>query len=391
MLNTYYADLHIHIGRTGSGRPVKITGARTLTIDRILEETSSRKGINLIGVIDCQVPEVIDELEEMIKSGAVEELPDGGLKFEKAVLIPGVEIEVRDEYCQGPIHVLSFFPTLKKMREFSDWLSQHVTNITLSTQRFYGYAKDLQQKVKGMGGLFIPAHVFTPFKSIYGTGVTRSLTEILDPELIDAVELGLSADTQMADQIHELHNYTFVTNSDAHSIPKIGREYQTFKLDHPSFKELELALHNKEGRHVLGNYGLNPKLGKYHRTRCADCMELIPDYVKGEPCPYCGHGRVIRGVRDRLDELVDNGDVTRERPPYIHQVPLEFIPKVGPKTLDKLLKAFGTEMAILHEASFEDLKAAVGEQTAKLILAAREGRLAVETGGAGRYGRVKTE
>lgn len=389
MLETYFADLHIHIGRTGSGRPVKITGAKTLTIDRILEETSSRKGINIIGVIDCQVPEVLDELEKMIEQGSVQELPDGGLKFEKAVLIPGVEIEVKDEYCQGPIHVLSFFPTLKKMREFSNWLSQHVTNITLSTQRFYGYAKDLQQKVKGMGGLFIPAHVFTPFKSIYGTGVTCSLTEILDPELIDAIELGLSADTDMADQIQELHNYTFVTNSDAHSIPKIGREYQSLKLDHPSFKELELALHNEDGREVLTNYGLNPKLGKYHRTRCAECMELIPEYEKGMHCPYCGHNRVIRGVRDRLEELANN-DAARERPNYIHQVPLEFIPKVGPKTLDKLLKAFGTEMAILHKASGEELKAVVGEQTAELILAAREGRLAVETGGAGKYGKVKT-
>jgi len=391
MLKTFYADLHIHIGRTSSGRPVKITGAKTLTIDRILEETSSRKGINLIGVIDCQVPEVIDRLEDLVQQGTVKELPDGGLQFEQAVLIPGAEIEVKDEYCQGPLHVLAYFPTIDKMRTFSRWLGEHVTNITLSTQRFYGYARDLQKTVKEMGGLFIPAHVFTPFKSVYGVGVKQSIAEILDPELIDAVELGLSSDTEMADQIQELHQFTFVTNSDAHSLPKIGREYQSLKLDHPSFNELRLALQHKDGRDIIANYGLNPRLGKYHRTRCADCMELIENYVKGERCPYCGHGRVIKGVRDRLEELADSTKGRNDRPPYVHQVPLEFIPKVGPKTLQKLLNAFGTEMAILHQASPEELAAVVGTPTAELIIAAREGKLAVETGGAGKYGKIKTE
>ncbi|MGV3489346.1 MAG: endonuclease Q family protein [Tuberibacillus sp.] len=391
MLKTFYADLHIHIGRTASGRPVKITGAKTLTIDRILEETSSRKGIHLIGVIDCQVPEVLDQLEEMVQQGKVKELPDGGLQFEQAVLIPGAEIEVKDEYCQGPLHVLAYFPTIKKMRAFSHWLGEHVTNITLSTQRYYGYARELQKKVKERGGLFIPAHVFTPFKSVYGAGVKRSITEILDPDLIDAVELGLSSDTEMADQIQELHQFTFVTNSDAHSLPKIGREYQALKLEHPSFNELKLALQKQAGREISANYGLNPRLGKYHRTRCAECMELIENDVKGERCPYCGHNRVIKGVRDRLDELADSTEVKDDRPPYVHQVPLEFIPKVGPKTLIKLLNAFGTEMAIIHQASSEDLASAVGAQTAEFIIAAREGRLAVETGGAGQYGKVKAK
>jgi len=224
---------------------------------------------------------------------------------------------------------------------------------------------------------------------VYGSGVKRSIKEVLDPKLIDAVELGLSSDTEMADQIEELHRFTFVTNSDAHSLPKIGREYQSLKLDHPSFNELKLALHNEEGRKVEKNFGLNPKLGKYHRTRCADCMELIDDFIKGMPCPYCGHGRVVKGVRDRLDELATCSSIRESRPPYIHQVPLEFIPKLGPKTLQKLLQAFGTEMAILHKASLKDLIDVVGRNIAELIVAARDGRLAVETGGAGKYGKIK--
>lgn len=389
-MKTCYADLHIHIGRTGSGRPVKITGARTLTIENILKEASDRKGMDIVGVIDCHVPEVLDDLERMAENGVVEPLADGGLRFSNAVLIPGVEIEVKDDRCQGPVHVLAYFPTLRDMRAFSSWLSRHVTNITLSTQRFFGDARTLQERVKSDGGLFIPAHVFTPFKSVYGSGVRRSLAEIFDTDLIDAIELGLSADTSMADQIEELHRYPFVSNSDAHSLAKIGREYQALCVDHPSFAELRSALLGEGGRAIEANYGLNPRLGKYHRTRCAVCLTPLVGEIKDQRCPHCGQRRIVKGVSERLQELADAAGSRRERPPYIHQVPLEFIPNVGPKTRDKLLAAFGTEMAVMHRASIAALEGVVGAKTAALIAAAREGRLAVEAGGAGRYGRVKT-
>ena len=102
---------------------------------------------------------------------------------------------------KGPIHVLSYFPSLAALKEFSAWLSTKVTNIQLSTQRIYEEAHVLQDKVKSLGGLFIPAHVFTPFKSLYGKGVKSSIEEVLNPDLIDAIELGLSSNTGMADTI----------------------------------------------------------------------------------------------------------------------------------------------------------------------------------------------
>ena len=73
--------------------------------------------------------------------------------------------------------------------------------------------RELQQKVKELSGISEPPNVFTPYKSLYGRGVTQSLTEVFDETLIDAIELGLSSNTDMADQIKELHEYTFVTNS----------------------------------------------------------------------------------------------------------------------------------------------------------------------------------
>src|SRR5699024_200947 len=158
------------------------------------------KGIDLIGIIDCHVPSVQQEMKQLIATGKAQERPDGGIQFERATLLLGSEIEVYDEHCHGPIHVLCYFPTLQSIQAFSEWLKTRMKNITLSSQRYYGTAQELQHKVKELSGIFIPAHVFTPFKSMYGKGVKRSLTEVFDRDLIDGIELGLSSDTQMADQ-----------------------------------------------------------------------------------------------------------------------------------------------------------------------------------------------
>ncbi|WP_085523475.1 endonuclease Q family protein [Tuberibacillus sp. Marseille-P3662] len=385
----YYSDLHIHLGRTPSGRPVKITGSDSLTIDNILTEAFYRKGMDIVGVIDCHVPEILEHLKSMASDGAVDELADGGVQYQGLTLMLGTEIEVYDHHCHGPAHVLAFFPYIHKIEQFSQWLAQHVTNITLSTQRYFGTIQALQTKIHDLDGLFIPAHIFTPFKSAYGVAVKRSLGEIFDLDQIDAVELGLSADTGMADQIPELHQFTFLTNSDAHSTPKIAREYQTFAMEAPTFSEFRRVLKKQGNRNVVANYGLNPRLGKYHKTCCAICFHQIRDDVR--VCPYCGSQRIITGVSNRLQELKSEHGKSPERPPYIHQVPLEFIPKVGPKTLTKLITAFGSEMNVMHEVSTAELQDVVGRQVANLIVKGRDGSLAFETGGAGRYGRVKDE
>ncbi|MFB6802660.1 endonuclease Q family protein [Peribacillus butanolivorans] len=389
-MKEYYADLHIHIGRTRSGKAVKITGAKTLTFSKVIQVASKRKGLDLIGIIDCHSPEVIEEIEAGILDGEITEKDEGGLLYRNTTIIPGSEIEIYDQHCNGPIHVLAYFPTLEAMKNFSVWMSGYVKNITLSSQRIYCDGRTLQKIVKSLGGLFIPAHVFTPFKSLYGKGVRSSLAEVFDPELIDAIELGLSSDTDMVKDIKELESFVFVTNSDAHSLGKIAREYQKIRLKEPGFNELAKALQDKEGRKVSANYGLNPLLGKYHQTVCSGCLhQLLRD---NEQCPECGNKTIIKGVSTRIEELSIpkmNGEKRRERPPYIHQVPLDFIPGLGPKSMEKLLKAFGTEMNILHEVTLEQLTEIVPGKLAHYIDSARKGELTFEVGGGGKYGKVK--
>ncbi|MBS4209691.1 endonuclease Q family protein [Bacillus sp. FJAT-50079] len=380
-----FADLHIHIGRTYRGKPVKITAAKNLTLTNILETAKFPKGLDIVGVIDCHSPEVIEEMEGLIKSGDLVEMEAGGLRFlDEVTLIPGSEIEVYDQHCHGPIHVLAYFPTLEAMKEFSAWLSKRVTNLQLSTQRMYEDAQVLQEKVKAMEGLFIPAHIFTPFKSLYGKGVIQSLTEVLNPDFIDAVELGLSSNTEMADKIAELHDYTFISNSDAHSLPKIAREYQALNLEAPTFQALKEALKNEGENEIVANYGLDPYLGKYYRTACAQCFTPWSGHV----CHVCGSEKWTKGVSERITELATNDEAPPHRPSYIHQVPLDFIPGLGPKTLEKLFNYFGTEMNILHHVSEEELMEVVKPALAKLIVKARNGELVISAGGGGKYGKI---
>ncbi|WP_227935073.1 endonuclease Q family protein [Alkalihalobacillus deserti] len=386
-LQDYVADLHIHIGRTRLGAAVKITAAPSLTLKSIIHYAKEIKGVDMIGVIDCHVQEVINEIEDDLTSGEAFELTDGGVQYSGVTLLLGSEIELYDENCRGPIHILAFLPTIKAMREFSEWIAQRMKNSSLSSQRIYERAKVLQRKVRDLNGLFIPAHVFTPFKSLYGKGVEESLTEVFDPLLIDAIELGLSSDTSMADQISELHRYPYLTNSDAHSLEKIAREYQVLRLKNPSFEEFQKALQNTEERRIKANFGLNPLLGKYFTTICAKCSVATKD----QTCLGCGSTVFIKGVSDRLQELASSYYDTNqmERPPYHHQIPLEFIPKLGKKTLEKLRDHFGTDMNIIHNVTKEQLKQIVSSNVSSAIIAARQGTLSIKAGGGGLYGKIE--
>lgn len=389
-LKRFYADLHVHIGRTAEGDPVKISGSRDLTFRNIAREASERKGMDIVGIIDCHSPAVQREIDGYLESGEMEEQKGGGIRYRNTVILPGSEIEVRDPGL-GPAHLLAFLPGLDAMRDFTGWLSRRMKNVSLSSQRIHATARELQDEVLSRGGILIPAHVFTPHRSVYGSCCDR-MEQLLDTDRIDAVELGLSADSTMAGYLEELDDKTFLTNSDAHSLAKIGREYNELLLAEPSFAELVKAIRNEDRRRVAANYGLDPRLGKYHRTFCESCGSILDENrAITDRCPHCGHTRLVRGVMDRIMSLATRTrpHVPAARPPYFYQVPLEFLPGLGRKTLDRLLDELGTEMDILHRVSRERLEQAAGPKLAGMIIAAREGRLASEAGGGGTYGKIR--
>ena len=393
-----FADLHVHIGRSESGKPIKITAARSLNFANIARECADRKGINIVGIIDCSSPYVIENIENFLKTGEAYEIKDGGIIYkDKVCILLGSEVETsevsRNGKC-GAAHNVCFFPHLEDIKAFSREMSTHIKNITLSTQRSNVSGYELIDIVEKYNGILIPAHCFTPFKSYYGNCVDK-MKDIFKEKFdkIFAIELGLSADTMLADTISELEDKTFVTNSDAHSLPKIAREYNKMIVEDISFKEVVKALKGEDGRKVLCNYGLDPRLGKYHRTFCDECNQVIETKEPVSVCPKCGSQKVTFGVFDRIELIKDKKESKSpaNRPPYIYQVPLTFIPGLGAKTIDKLLDKFGTEMTILHKLSQDDLEAVVGEKVAKEIILAREGKMKLQAGGGGTYGKVAKE
>ena len=391
-----YADLHVHIGRSENNKPIKITAARSLNFANIAKECVERKGINLVGIIDCASPYVIEDIENFLKTGEAYEIPDGGIIYkDKVCIILGSEIEtseINDEGKTGSAHNLCYFPKLDDIKSFSNEMSTHIKNITLSSQRANISAYDLIDIVQKYNGILIPAHCFTPHKSFYGN-CTDSLKKIFKEKYdqVPAIELGLSSDTFLADQISELETKTFLTNSDAHSLPKIAREYNKMELEDISFKELLMALKNENGRKIVSNYGLDPKLGKYHRTYCEVCDKRIDGIAPVTKCNTCDSRNITMGVYDRIEIIKDKKDTKspKFRPEYIYQIPLTFIPGVGGKTINKLLDYFGTEMTILHKLSNDDIEAIVGEKVAKNIISARDGKMHIVEGGGGVYGKVE--
>ena len=390
-----FADLHVHIGRSENGKPIKITAARSLNFANIAKECAERKGINIVGIIDCASPYVIEDIENFLKTGEAYELEDGGIIYkDKVCILLGSEVETSEKGRNGnsgSAHNLCFFPHLSDIKKFSKEMSTHIKNITLSTQRSNVSGYELIDIVEKYNGILIPAHIFTPFKSYYGNCTDR-LENIFKEKYdkIFAVELGLSSDTYLADMISELESKTFLTNSDAHSLPKIAREYNKMLVEDISFKEVVKALKNEDGRKILANYGLDPKLGKYHRTHCDNCDSTIETKEPVSVCPKCGSNKVTFGVFDRI-ELIKDKETTKSpesRPPYIYQIPLSFIPGVGGKTIEKLLETFETEMNILHKLSEDDIEAVVGKKVAHSIENAREGKVKVEAGGGGNYGKI---
>jgi len=220
------------------------------------------------------------------------------------------------------------------------------------------------------------------------------------------LNFGLSADTEYADRIRELADKKFLTNSDAHSLPKIAREYNTFEMENISFEsfkkvlgyEDEIQNDNKEAKsnsknrnktlnYIVCNNGMYSRLGKYNKTYC-DMCECVSEIEDGK-CKKCGSKKIVKGVEDRVLEIADGKSISpKNRPEYIYKIPLEYIPKLGKKTKEKMLELYGTEMNILNKVSIENIEENFGKQIAKNIEIARNGNITIQNGGGGIYGKL---
>lgn len=378
-----FADLHIHIGQSLDGKYVKITGAKTLTLPNIIEVARDVKGLTLVGIVDSHSTGVQQDFKTLLASSDLRPISAGGYAAQGLTVIPGHEIEL--QVGEGNAHFLAYFPSMEQVEKYVRVLRPAIKNWQLSTQRGFLPIDLWLEAVSKAEGIWFPAHAFTPHKGIYGN-CCRRLRDVL-PVMPKAVEIGLSADRAMAESISELESVVMFSNSDAHSLPNIAREYNSFAQADPSFGGLRDLIQGRR-KQVVRNYGLPPRVGKYHRTYCLSCESVVKSSAPQLTCPYCGSRHVVMGVLDRLVSIADCPMGKQDALTYVHQVPLRQLPGIGPKMYERLLRAFGTEMAILHFVDVEDLQRIAGEKVAAWIIKARRGELKVEAGGGGVFGRV---
>ncbi|WP_457741647.1 TIGR00375 family protein [Thermococcus sp.] len=376
-------DLHIH------SRYSKAV-SKAMTIPN-LAKNARFKGLNVVGTGDILNPHWEAELLRYARR-----VDEGTYELNEIRFLLTAEVEDNKR-----VHHVLIFPSIETVREMRERLRSYSADIDREGRPHLSLsASEIADIANELGVLIGPAHAFTPWTSLYKE--YDSLSEAYGKAKIHFLELGLSADSEMADMIKAHHKLTYLSNSDAHSpMPhRLGREFNRFEVKEPTFEEIRRAILKRGGRKIVLNAGLDPRLGKYHLTACSRCYTK---YSLGEAkafkwkCPKCG-GRIKKGVRDRILELADTMERPKDRPPYLRLAPLaEIIAMVIGKGVEtkavrliweRFLRDFGSEIKVLVDVPVRELAGVHGE-VAKAIWAYRNEKLIVIPGGGGKYGEIR--
>lgn len=343
------------------------------------------KGLQLLGTGDAFHPGWLDIVED-----STTYLGDGIYAADDMNFVLTTEVEAKHR-----IHHVIIIPNIETARELSERLDSKNKNTDGRPRTEYTGA-ELLEMVREYDCLIGPAHSFTPW-----TGMYKSYDSIYDcyEKKPDFVELGLSADTDMADTVSELKDFPFLTNSDAHSPwpHRLGREFNQIELEDISYSSIKKAISNKQ---VKANYGLVPNLGKYHMTACTKCYKIIDPLIAKENKMKCScGGRIKKGVDFRISEIADYKEPKHPgfRPEYVHLMPLaELIASVYDKGVttktvqgkwQRLINEFETEIDILINVPLKDI-GKIDSAIAGAIEAFRNKTVNITPGGGGKYGQI---
>ncbi len=435
-MDIFNADLHIH-------SPHSIAVAKSLSLDTMIE-TSRKKGLHILGTGDILQPEWLKYMESHL-----EREKDGAYTYKGTHFILQTEIEDIES-----VHEVIFLNNFESVRELQNKLKPYSKNMMDEwggRPRVNLSPPEIVDLVSDLGGLIGPAHAFTPFKAIFRQNKFKTLRGCYQDAAnkVYFLELGLSANTDLADRMEDLKNISFLSNSDAHSQnPRsLGREFNKFDIDNPSFEEILLAITRKNGRKITLNVGLHPKLGKYYTMFCNKCRRRIlfkkakksldfgfSQYTSTENfvifysndpasmkqqyieqvsinkmiCPACKdefkkNFKLKLGVRERIDVISTYEDPNHpdHRPNYINAIPLIDIirsvkgikstsSKTVLKTYNELIEKLGKEFEILIDIAINKIEI-VNKDVANVISAFRNNKINYTPGGGGTYGQIKLE
>lgn len=392
----FIADFHIH------SKFSRATSEKT-DLENIAK-WAEIKGVKVIASGDFTHPQWIKSIKEELKP-----VESGLFQYKDSPTRFILSAEISCIYSKGgkvrKIHLVVLAPSIEVAEKINSELSR-IGNLKSDGRPILGLdAKDLVKIVLNASSdcMVIPAHCMTPWFGLFGSkSGFDSLKECFEEtsSSIYAVESGLSADPSMLWRIPDVRKISIVSNSDAHSPEKIGREANVFdtELDYYSIVE---AIKTKKG--FLETIEFYPQEGKYygdgHRA-CNVCMDSKDSLRYNEICPVCGKPLTV-GVMNRVDKLSDRpeGFVPDGAVPFRSIVPLKEIigealgMGAGTKGVEaeynKLINSFKSEFDILLEVPFEELKEVAFSQVAEGIRRAREGKVNISPGFDGEYGKVK--
>jgi len=381
------ADLHIHSRYSGA------TSDR-MTIASLSVE-APRKGINVLATGDC----LHGGWQAEIKTCTI--IDDGTFEMNGTRFILSAEVEDNHR-----VHHLLYFPSFSAVDSFKEKIKPKSKNIeTDGRPNVDMNGIELATLAKDVDCLIGPAHAFTPWTAMYA--YHSSLEDCYGDiaSYISFVELGLSADSDYADTIQELHRLTFLTNSDCHSPHpvRLAREFTRFEVRDTTFQEIKKAILRTGGNKPVLNVGLPPQEGKYNETACISCFThyTLDEAIKRRWKCSCGK-RIKKGVRDRIREIATFKEPRHpdHRPPYIYLIPLtEIIAKAlgqhtpftqsVTKRWDELITAFGSEIAVLLDADIHEVAKVTIPAIVEAVQAFREHKVIIIPGGGGKYGTIE--
>lgn len=402
------ADLHIHsrfsMATSKEGTPEN------------LDFWARKKGISLIGTGDFTHPVWREELKERLvtEGNGLYHLRDEYVK-EESRKFPGegthfvVSGEISSIYKKNgktrKVHNVILLPSLEAADAMAQRLEK-IGNIHSDGRPILGLdSHDLLEMMLDVcpEGILIPAHIWTPHFSVLGAKSGFDSVEECFEELtpyVHALETGLSSDPAMNWRISKLDRYQLVSNSDAHSPSKLGREANLLDID-CSYEGLYQAIQTGQG--LEGTVEFFPEEGKYHfdgHRKCGISLSPVEAERLGGICPVCGK-KLTMGVDHRVEQLADReeGFVKEDGKKYESLVPLPEVISacMGYSTASKkvqgcfeqMLQTLGTEFDILRNVPSEDIKSCAGERIAEGIENVRTGNVKRIPGYDGEYGKIQ--
>lgn len=408
----FYADFHIHS---------KYSRATSKDLNfEALYVWAQLKGLQVVATGDFLHPAWLKEIKTKLEPA------EQGLFRLKKEFAKKAEAQVPAS-CRGEVRFIlsveisNIYKRLDQVRK--------VHNVVLAPS--VEVAEDLQKKIEAIGNIrsdgrpilgldsrdlleivleshpksfLIPAHIWTPWFSMLGS--KSGFDKISDcygdlTKHIFALETGLSSDPLMNWRLSQLDDCVVVSNSDAHSASKLGREANIFDTE-LSYDAIYSALADKKDKGFLGTIEFFPEEGKYHYDGHRDCgVRLTPkETIKNKGfCPKCGKAVTV-GVMARVEELADRpeGEKGKRARAYHSLIPLaEIIAEakgVGPTSkavqeiFYKMLDKLGGEINILNDAKLSDIKKVGGDLLAEGIKRMREGKVKIAPGYDGEYGKI---